>query len=201
MNNYDSESMSIILRTCYFLSRYLHPMCMLHVALCLDIYMPLVCCRLRTQYAAHGGRQDLLHVLRAGRHPAQSRHVPEHRREAQHLRDVRPQDDEEVSQSEGPRGVRDEPHHDLDEHVQPGATGRRRGLLVLGELDVHRLVLLLLHNAHDDRVRGLRRAPEEPRPAEPAALCRLQSHLHPVRPDGRVGGDELARVAVLDHEH
>ena len=157
--------------------------------------------RVRTQHAQDSGREDLLHVLRAGRHPAHPRHVPVHRRAPQHLRHLRPQAPQEVLQAQEHRGLADQPHLRRHEHVQHRAGGRGGRLLYIRGLAVPRLVVLLFHHPHHYWLRGLRGAAEAGRAADQARVRGLQPHLHPVRADRGVGRHEPSRSPLLNHEH
>ena len=161
----------------------------------------LVYLRLRPQHTSDRRRQDLLHVLRPSRHPTRPHHVPEHRREAQHLRDIPAETLQDLLQNEKHRSVADQPDYGWCEHVQHHRAVWCYRLLLLRGLEHYRRHILLFYNVDYNRLRWLCGASEGQSASGEARVCSVQSHIHIVRPYSSEWSNEPACATVSDDEH
>lgn len=127
--------------------------------------------RLRACSARDRRRQGLLHVLCRPGNPSDSCNVSKFGREDEHFRQVPPEADQEVLWDE---------HHGRvhGKHGNRGLFLLHRNTLHWGRcfftlrgLEFFPVLLLLLHNFNNNRLRGLCGPPEEQSPPEKAFIC------------------------------
>lgn len=80
------------------------------------------------------------------------------------------------------------------------ALHRRSSFLPLRGLEFLSVLLLLFHNTHHHRVRGLCGPAEEQSLAEETRLCGVQLHVHPSGADSHRGLSQPGGTTFPDHE-